>query len=449
MVRGKQRVIVLLAMFLLTGSLIAVGPGFAKAKFVDVNESYWASEEISFLVEKGVIGGYKDQTFRPGENITRGQAVIMIARAFKLDGSKYKDPGLKDVGKTSPYYLPVKALIGEGILTEVITESKLLPSKSLTRGEMASIVAKAYKLEGNYKGQFKDVGKTHFAYDDINLLAANNITIGFADKTFRPNKPLTRVEFSVFLARAIDDRFKTPSDDEKSVSLPKVDLVGLDTDNPHYWTTNQAHVALGGKGGVFSQIKDYVQPGMEFLAWKVSEKPINLSEMMGKPGMIDTIGRNSAIINHISSEEISDPKRYVTVIFYDKDKKPLAYQENVITLKPAIITQTSADKIDGNGIFKVDNSRGVYFISTNLPANYKTLGSYYSLHGSYSEFTYNDAISAKGDRIFKINDSFGLSAVAITNFKETNKDGKFYITLVIYDQNLKPVAYVKEELNLN
>lgn len=443
-----RKIISFLVILLLLSGVFSMERGFAKSGFKDVKETYWAQEEIAFLIEKGIIGGYKDGTFRPGENITRGQAVIMIARAFKLDSSKYKDPGLKDVGKTSPYYDAVKALVGEGILAEVIEKDKLLPSKPLTRGEMASIVSKAYKLEGTYNGQFKDVGKEHFAWDDITLLAANNITIGFADKTFKPNKPLTRVEFSVFLARAIDDKFKTPSDKKETVSLPKVDLVGIDTDSAYYWITNGAHVTLGGKGGVRSQIKDYVNPGMEYLAWQVSEKPILLADMIKKPGRIEYIGRLSGITNHFPGKDITDPKRYVTVIFYDKDKKPVAYQENVITLKPNMIRQTNADRITGGGFFETFKSNETHFIKFKVPANYQSLGSYFSLHGSYSDFTYNDAISAVGDRIFKIDEEFGISAVAVTNFKETNKDGKFYITLVIYDSSFKPVGYVKEELEL-
>ncbi|MBT2641703.1 S-layer homology domain-containing protein [Bacillus sp. ISL-41] len=436
----------LMVLFVLLGSVLLSGVGFAKSKFKDVSDSYWALDEITFLVEQGVIGGFNDGTFRPGENITRGQAVIMISRAFKADSSKYPNPGLKDVPEKSPYFLAVKVLMGEGILAEVVKDKHLQPSKPLTRGEMASILSKAYELTGTYDGEFKDVEKSHFAYDDIQLLAANNITTGFGDKTFRPNKVITRVDFSVMLARTLDDRFKAGA----ALNLRKVDLVEIDTERQFNWGTNVAHIVVRAKSDFqFALLRDSVEPGMEYFSWDYSYEPIAIEKFIKNPGRIEKIGNNASIGYNVEGDELTDLKRYVTVIFYDKNKKPVAYQENIVTLHPKMIAQTPSSQIDDEGFIKVSKSDSGYnFIHAQVPEKFQALGAYYSVHGSFSDFTYNDAILAKGDRIFKITESHGASPVAFTNFREQGNTGEFHIMLVIYDTNLKPTGHVKEVLIL-
>lgn len=51
-------------------------------KFKDVGSSIFASGYIQSAVEKGIISGYNDGTFKPNANVTRGEMAIMISRAF-------------------------------------------------------------------------------------------------------------------------------------------------------------------------------------------------------------------------------------------------------------------------------------------------------------------------------------------------------------------------------
>lgn len=442
----KRSVSVMIVFVLLSG-LFFPGSGFAKSKFKDVSDSYWALDEIAFLIERGVISGYADGTFRPGENITRGQAVIMISRALKLDASKYSNPGLKDVTEKSSYFLAAKVLMGEGILAEVVKEKQMQPSKALTRGEMASILTRAYDLSGTYNEEFKDVDKSHFAYDDIKTLAANNITTGFGDKTFRPNKVITRVDFSVMLARTLDGRFKAG----EAFDLPKVDLVEIDTERVFIWSTYMAHLAIRAKSeNQYSRLKESVTPGIEYFTWGYFDKPITIQQFLKNPRNISKIGNLGFDLKTFTVDEISDPTRYVKVVFYDKDKKPVAYQENTVTLKPRVIVQTPSEKIEDEGFFKIsDTETGYHFIRSQVPEKYQSLGPYYFVHGSYTDFTYEEAISAVGNQMFNITDALGRAPEHYTNFKEMKNKGKFKIMLIILDANLKPVAYVKEELELN
>ena len=47
-----------------------------------------AAEEINYLLEKRIITGYEDGTFKPARNVTRAEAAIMLGRALNLNGTQ-------------------------------------------------------------------------------------------------------------------------------------------------------------------------------------------------------------------------------------------------------------------------------------------------------------------------------------------------------------------------
>ena len=62
-------------------------------------------------------------------------------------------------------------------------------------------------LQGT-SANFVDLNDAEWAKNYINALASNKITNGYADNTFKPNHSISRAEFSLLLARVLDDRFK-------------------------------------------------------------------------------------------------------------------------------------------------------------------------------------------------------------------------------------------------
>ncbi|MGG4040543.1 S-layer homology domain-containing protein [Bacillus smithii] len=200
----------IVVIFLLFSNLVFnYGKAEAKNSFKDISTSYWAADEIDYLSSKGIISGFNDGSFKPGQYITRGQAAIMLTKALNLSTQNRPNPNLKDVSTRSPYYKPVSALADENIIDDLIKDGYYYPGQLLTRGEMAAILAKSYGLGGTSTEKYIDVPDYYWAYEYIQSLAANHITTGFSDKTFRPNQPLTRAEFSVFLSRIMDSKFRS------------------------------------------------------------------------------------------------------------------------------------------------------------------------------------------------------------------------------------------------
>ncbi|WP_017756473.1 S-layer homology domain-containing protein [Calidifontibacillus oryziterrae] len=169
--------------------------------FKDVPSNHWAYKSIGFLSSRNTIRGFEDGTFRPSGEITRAMAAAMIAREFNLTES---DNPLKftDVKANHYAYNAIKAVSEKGLINGR-TATEFAPDAPLSRAEMAAVLVKAYNLSGKTDKTFADVSTSHWASAAINALAANGITGGFEDGTYRPSKPTTRAEFSSFMERVI------------------------------------------------------------------------------------------------------------------------------------------------------------------------------------------------------------------------------------------------------
>ena len=210
--------------------MFVIPTGSAKAAgFSDVSSF---KKEIDYLTELKVINGFADGTFRPSVNLTRAQAVVMIMRSIGMPESEIyiKDPGFYDVNKSSFGYKEIAVASGEGIINGK-SKTHFDPSGNITRAEMAKVIEKAFKLEGVFEPGFKDVSTGYWAFSSILSLAANNITVGYSDGTFRPTQPIDRAQFSAFLARIMNPNFRpsTGKPAHATVDLPVeptiVDLV--------------------------------------------------------------------------------------------------------------------------------------------------------------------------------------------------------------------------------
>lgn len=187
--------------------LISVAPKHVKAaSFKDVSETHDFYEEIKYLSDKQVITGFSDGTFLPEKAVTRAEAAIMIGKAFKLDGTKRKTK-FKDVdqGQTASGY--IASAVEKGIITGY-SNGTFKSGASINRGEMAIILSRAFDLSAESVFTFKDVGRSTAAFASIQELAAAAITAGYPDGTFRPNQNITRAQFSAFLSRGFEVSFK-------------------------------------------------------------------------------------------------------------------------------------------------------------------------------------------------------------------------------------------------
>jgi hypothetical protein len=59
---------------------------YSLMNFVDVPEGHWAYRDIAKAVEKEILLGYPDGTFRPSNDLTRAEVAAIIYRLLKEGG---------------------------------------------------------------------------------------------------------------------------------------------------------------------------------------------------------------------------------------------------------------------------------------------------------------------------------------------------------------------------
>lgn len=168
-------------------------------------------KEINYLTSKKIIKGFTDGTFGPQKKLTRLQAVDMLLKAKNITDFTAPDPGLTDMTKGKYGYEIVAKAVQLGIISGKTAKDGTKyfdPQNYLTRGQMAKIIVEADGLTINQKFLFPDVASTNDFHKYISTLAAERITGGYEDGTFRPSEILNRAQFAVFTARMLDDQFK-------------------------------------------------------------------------------------------------------------------------------------------------------------------------------------------------------------------------------------------------
>lgn len=185
-------------------SLVLVLPVAAAAP--DLPEGHPFYEEITYLMELGVITGYPDGTVQPDREVTRAEAAVMIGRLKGLDGTKRATP-FRDV----PAGHFASGFIAEAVEAGYLRgngDGTYRPNAPIIRGDMALIVERVFDLAFTFNVSFTDVPQNAYYNEAISKILAANITIGYPDNTFRPRQAVTRGQFSAFLARALEPEFK-------------------------------------------------------------------------------------------------------------------------------------------------------------------------------------------------------------------------------------------------
>ncbi|MDW0108855.1 S-layer homology domain-containing protein [Sporosarcina aquimarina] len=197
----------MMAVAIIVGSFVlAIQPAAAAAGFSDVPASNRFHDEIQYLVGQEIITGYEDGTFQPKRNVTRGEVAIMVGRAFDLDGTK-RETKFKDVNKSNGASGYIASATEKGILGGY-PDGTFRPAQQISRGDMALILSRVFGLEFGSIRFFGDVGENMKAADAIYNIAGEYITTGYPDNTFRPHGKVTREQFSAFLSRGMSPEFK-------------------------------------------------------------------------------------------------------------------------------------------------------------------------------------------------------------------------------------------------
>ena len=164
----------------------------------DWSDSKFAGD-IAWAYAEGMTSGCKIDLFCPNSVVTRGQMASFLAKALDLPsaGSDFftDDEGLVHEAN-------INRIAAAGI-TFGCSATRFCPNGEVTRGQMASFLARAFDLPATGTDHFSDDNSNkHEA--NINRLAQANITHGCGGTRFCPNGMVTRGQTVAFLHRGLD-----------------------------------------------------------------------------------------------------------------------------------------------------------------------------------------------------------------------------------------------------
>lgn len=117
--------------------------------FSDVKAGDWFDVYVAAAHSYQLISGFEDGTFRPMENISREQAMLMLSHAMQLTGLRENQPepvgtrllsGFMDFNRVSEWAAEgVGACLNAGLVTGR-ADSRLEPDAAISRAEVAAIV---------------------------------------------------------------------------------------------------------------------------------------------------------------------------------------------------------------------------------------------------------------------------------------------------------------------
>jgi hypothetical protein len=167
--------------------------------FRDVGSGTHA-RSIARLSDSGITSGCSSRRYCPTWSVTRGQMATFVARAATLMPSS-SDP-FSDLHRAPIHRANVSAL-ADARITGGCDGSRYCPNRTVTRAQMATFLANALGLAPSSRSRFSDLdGSVHAGA--INAIAEAGITQGCGTGTFCPDEPVSRAEMASFLVRAFD-----------------------------------------------------------------------------------------------------------------------------------------------------------------------------------------------------------------------------------------------------
>jgi len=167
----------------------------------DELKNHWAKDEITFLIERGVVQG-DGKSLNLDSSVTRAEYIAMIVRAMGWETSG-NECEFSDVKSTDWF----AGLLQTGYENGLFKGDGInaMPNKSITRQEAAVMLANICQHDGEKDSSFTDGNAiSDWAKDGIDKAAALGLITGYEDGSFAPVKAIRRDEAMVVIYRLLN-----------------------------------------------------------------------------------------------------------------------------------------------------------------------------------------------------------------------------------------------------
>ncbi|MGL4362807.1 MAG: BspA family leucine-rich repeat surface protein [Cellulosilyticaceae bacterium] len=158
---------------------------------------------LNTLNHNAYMKGYKNNEFRPKNNMTRAEVVVMFSRLMKspMDSSKVYTSSFIDVD-SSKWYANELGYMERFSIVNGYSDGTFRGDMPVTRAEFTTIASRFMPLE---EGEliFTDVDSSYWASAAIASATAKGWIKGYEDNTFRPGQTITRAEAVTIVNRML------------------------------------------------------------------------------------------------------------------------------------------------------------------------------------------------------------------------------------------------------
>lgn len=183
---------------------------YNQVSFNDVSESDWYYRAVSFIAAREISGGTGKGGFSPKLNLTRGELLVLMMRAYDIAPDKNPADNFSDAGNT--YYTGYLAAAKRLGISAGIGNNRYAPDREITRQEMCALLVNILRSMGQLpegsSGQalsdFSDADQVAAWAKDATSLLIETGTIGGSDEgKLAPHSITNRAEIAQVLYRLL------------------------------------------------------------------------------------------------------------------------------------------------------------------------------------------------------------------------------------------------------
>ena len=293
-----KRTMAVLFTFALMVSMMAVS-AFAAEEFKDVPSTLWCHDSVMEAVEKGFMSGYGNGQFGPGNPVTRGQIAQILYNKYGSDVGA--ESGFSDVPADMWCAKAVTWAVKQGVVSGY-TDGTFKPGNQLTRQNLVAILynqAGKPAVSGDLS-KFTDNGQVaSYAKSAFIWATTNGIVGGTTPTTLSPNGVANRGQVATIMLRY--DKLVNPVEEETSKPSTEPEKPAETTPEqpteqkpvqPETGKTYESASELVNAYGFTEETKSYIESdGLNVLT---NVNDVNSVSNVGK--QVQTIG-NTATVN--------------------------------------------------------------------------------------------------------------------------------------------------------
>lgn len=160
---------------------------------------------IEQLEERGLTNGYPDGTYRPEGSITRSELIALVNRTFAFQDAA-ETHNFLDIDEKQWYEEHVRIAIQEGYINGY-PDHTFRPLQNISRGEVAAILMRIMDLKPTTFYETSDeVDK--WVFDAVQCMLSADIMSLDQKNAFNARTPITRGEVATSLIKALEYRDK-------------------------------------------------------------------------------------------------------------------------------------------------------------------------------------------------------------------------------------------------